>query len=1266
MSDLRLTAGAAVAALLAALALLSFTPLASAQPSPSAWWRLSSTSRPSDLQPGGTGTLVLVVENVGDAVADAAREPVTIDDLLPEGLRATSASAITAIVNEAAPIPCETRQAGAAVACTFSGAPSELPGSEASFAGLPPFQDIEVRIHVQVSASAVVCEPHSPACERNLVTVTGGGAPASSLSRPVAVSPLPPPFGVADYEFDPEEAGGRPDTQAGSHPFQAGFDVTFDQDLEEGEETEGAAEKPVIHPVALPKDLRFKLPAGFVGDPSAIPQCPIGKFLHQIHLGVAGIGADECPADTAIGAAQTSFFLPRTSIGYWSEPVPFFNLEPQAGEPARFGFYVPVLHAGVFIDTAVRSGQDYGVTSMTSNITQAAAVAFAKVTLWGVPGDPVHDSQRGWECLLLARRTGIGSCPALDQSHPPPFFDLPSSCSGPLITSVEADSWQDQGDFQSFASEPVAGMQGCNHLQFLPEVKVTPDGSAASTPTGLDVDVHVPQEGQLNPEGLAQSNIKGIEVTLPAGVTLNPSSADGLQACTANTASPLEGHLGVPGNEVGYQGVQSFETEPGVSAPAFTPYKPASVDALSNGFSEPFQPGVDFCPEASKVATVKITTPLLPNPVTGAVYLAAPQNFEGFPPENPFGKHLAMYIIAEDPVSGSLVKLPGRVELGGEPGASGELAPGQIRSFFQDNPQLPFEDAEVHFFGGERAPLATPDHCGTYTTQASFEPWDGGEPVTSSSSFQITSGPNGGPCPPANLPFTPELHSSVANVNAGSFTSLSTTLSRPSGDQSIGSVTLHYPPGLSGSLSGVKLCGEAQANAGSCGPESLIGETIVSVGVGGEPFTVTGGRAYITGPYNGTGSCTPGEAGCAPFGLSIVNPAKAGPFVLQQGRPVVVRAKLEIDLHTAALTVTTNPPGTPYSIPTSIEGFPLQIQHVNVLVNRPSFTFNPTSCDPLQITGTIAATEGASSPLSDPFQVANCARLKYEPKLTVTTAAHASKADGASLNFKITYPPQAIGSQSWFNYTHFDIPKQLPVELRTTQHACPIQTFQASHAACPPQSLIGHAVVHTPILPVPLEGPVYFVSYAAEKFPDAIIVLKGYGITVELVGEGFINNKQHVTSVTYENLPDVPFESIEVSIPQGPFSEFGSNLPHESYDFCGQKITMATVFKASNGLEINQSTPVTATGCPAGLTRVQKLDAALKKCRTTYKHRKKKRYACEKAARKKYAAKAAKSSKRHARRHAVNKAARARSAGEGPTLPLPGALLAFLEDPLRA
>ena len=379
-------------------------------------------------------------------------------------------------------------------------------------------------------------------------------------------------------------------------------------------------------------------------------------------------------------------------------------------------------------------------------------------------------------------------------------------------------------------------------------------------------------------------------------------------------------------------------------------------------------PGGNFCPDASKIGEATIKTPILPNPIEGAAYLAAQES-------NPFGSLIASYIIAEDPVSGVLIKLAGAISFNSETG--------QITSTFSNSPQAPFEDAELHFFGEQRAPLATPAHCGSYTTTASFTPWSGDQPVSSSSTFQITSGPNGSPCPRSSLPFTAFLTGGATNIKAGSFSPLTTTIGREDGQQNIQSVQLHLPPGLSGMLTGVTLCPEPQADEGTCPAGSLIGETTVSVGVGGEPYSVKGGKVYLTGPYQG-----------APFGLSIVNPAKAGPYDLENHTAcdcVLVRAKIEVDPHTAALTVTTDSSG-PYAIPTIIEGIPLQIKHVNVLINRPSFTFNPTSCNPMSITGAISSDEGATSPVSVPFQVTNCAVLKFAPAFSVSTGAHTSKA----------------------------------------------------------------------------------------------------------------------------------------------------------------------------------------------------------------------------------------------------------------------------------
>jgi hypothetical protein len=577
------------------------------------------------------------------------------------------------------------------------------------------------------------------------------------------------------------------------------------------------------------------------------------------------------------------------------------------------------------------------------------------------------------------------------------------------------------------------------------------------------------------------------------------------------------------------------------------------------------------------------------------VYLAS-QN------ANPFGSLIAMYIVAEDPVSGTLVKLPGEVAL--------NQATGQIVSTFRNTPELPFEELELHFFGGERAPLATPPRCGAYTTTAAFAPWSANESIDSTSTFNITSGPNGSPCPGPVLPFSPFLTGGTTNINAGAFSPLTTTIGREDGQQDMQSVQLRMPAGLSGLLSGVTLCPEAQANEGSCGPGSLIGETTVSAGVGNDPVTVKGGKVYITEHYAG-----------APFGLSIVNPVKAGPFDLERDSAnpnqnpacdcVVVRAKIDVDPHTAALTITTDTTG-PHAIPHLIDGIPVQIKKVNVLIDRPGFTFNPTNCNPAAITGSIASDEGASSPVSVPFQVANCATLGFAPKFSASTTAKNSKANGTSLNVKLTYPNTPFGSQANIKQVKVELPKALPSRLTTLQKACTAAQFDANPAGCPTASIIGHAKAITPLIPVPLEGPAYFVSNGGEAFPNLIIVLQGYGVTVELIGDTFIN-KKGITSSTFKTVPDQPVTSFELNLPESPHSALTAlgNL-------CTQKLAMPTEFIAQNGTVIHRGTPVAVAGCPKHktLTRAQKLTLALKACHKKAKGRK--RTACERAARKKY------------------------------------------------
>ncbi len=449
------------------------------------------------------GFIVVTAVNLGDANADPQTQPVTITDKLPPGLKAVDIEGVAnleGIDGQSSGLECSL----GSLSCTYTGA--------RALKVVPPYGQIVVTIAVDLQAGA-------KSGEVNGASVTGGGAPEASVKRPVLVSFAPTPFGVSTYEMRPEEEGGGVDTQAGSHPFQLTTTLSLNETLNQNSNAK---------PVAMTKDLHFKLPAGLIGNPTPFSQCTLANFL-----GPQGL----CSAQTVVGAAKVAVDIPDVELA--GEPTTFFsplyNLEPSVGEPARFGF-VPSAGVPVILDTAVRTGGDYGVTVNVDNITQVTEFISSEVTFWGVPGDPRHDNARNWGCLYAARRLfGVvnTTCNPFEAHHPPPLLSLPTSCTGALQTSVEADSWKQQGSFQSFPNtDQMPALDGCNRLPFSPSISVAPDGQAGSTPTGLTVGVHVPQDLVLNPTGLAESNVKDTTVALPAGVALNPAAADGLQACS--------------------------------------------------------------------------------------------------------------------------------------------------------------------------------------------------------------------------------------------------------------------------------------------------------------------------------------------------------------------------------------------------------------------------------------------------------------------------------------------------------------------------------------------------------------------------------------------------------------------------------------------------------------------------------------------------------------------------------------------------------------
>ncbi len=1031
-----------------------------------AWWKIVTAARPTNLPPGGEGVLDVSVSNLGDATADAGGEsPVTVTDTLPPGLTVIGVGAEKAGEGDGIEgVACSVVSASS-VTCTYA-------------ARLGPYQSLGLSISVAVTQGA-------SSGAGNTVDVSGGEIASASVVQPVAVGGAPAKFGVERYELTPSNEDGSFDTQAGSHPFQLTSTIEFNSEIRSGGRFPGP------YPVGFDRDLHFELPPGEVGDPNVVPQCSVEEFS------AFGSGRNSCPADTAIGVAEVTVGIgrPETYV------VPVFNLPPTVGEPARFGFFVE--YFPVFLDTSVRTGGGYGVTVDVNNLPEVLPTFGSQVTFWGVPGDPRHNQSRGWECLNGYYGALPESCGAGVPSQTA-FLSMPTSCNGLFESTVLADSYEQPNSYvagqavlRNLAGTGV-GLDGCNRLNFNPSISVAPDGQAASTPTGLTVNLHVPQTQTLNPAGLAQANVKSTTVTLPAGVQLSPSAADGLLACSDE--------------QVGFTGVS-----PQTDEADFTPV-PAT------------------CPDASKVGTVRISTPLLPNPLKGSVYLAAQD-------ANPFGSLVALYIEAEEPISGVLVKLAGEVAL--------NPVTGQAVATFDHTPQVPFEDLALEFFGSARAPLTTPPLCGTYTTQTSIAPWSGNPAATPSSSFQITGGPNGAPCSNPQ-PFAPGFEAGSTNLQAGAFTPFALTMTRPDADQTLSRIEMQMPPGLLGTLSNVKLCPEPQAALGTCGEESLIGHTVVSAGLGGDPYTVTGGKVYITTGYKG-----------APYGLSIVNPAKAGPFDLGT---VVVRATINVDPHTAALSIKSDP------LPTILDGIPLQIQHVNVSVDREKFTFNPTNCGKTAITGTLSSSEGSAAAVSTSFQVTNCATLAFQPKLTVSTAGKTSRANGASLHVRLTYPEGPYDAN--IASVKVELPKRLPSRLTTLQKACPAATFEANPASCPAASLIGSATATTPVLPVPLTGPAYFVSHGGEAFPSLIVVLQGYGVTVDLVGTTFIS-KTGITSSTFKTVPDVPVGTFELTLPEGKYSALAANG-----NLCTGKLTMPTLFVGQNGAQTHETTAIKATGCP--------------------------------------------------------------------------------------
>ena len=1051
-------------------------------------WRIDALAN-SSVAPGGQLQFNVPATNVGGANTDGSEYDVTA--ALPAGMTAVSAT-LTGVpvgpVGECTAGDGSSPVAGAAsVRCASTSTvldPAE--GSGGNFATL------QLVVAVDPAASGTLTSSFQ---------VSGGGAEAAaSTVLAVLVTGAAPAFGVAAFDgLVSSDVAGDLSRQAGGHPYAVTTSIDFNT------ETNPNPAIGALWPVAATKDVVVGLPPGFVGDPTGIARCTVSELSNSV-----GPSARElCPPDSQIGTAMVRLnnllndeqFGPITLSSSLFGPVPVFNMVAPPDVPARFAFNV----AGsvVTLDASVRTGSDYGVTVTVRDASEGVPVNGTTLTLWDVPSDPSHDGERACPGVEAPWHSGL-TCASGAPARA--FLRNPTSCQDEAtgsLWSAAIDSWAAPGAFDA-NGEPQAGdprwqrsqfrthqapgypyppaergaaegPTGCEKTPFTPSLSVQPTSATAGGPTGLDVTLSVPQEGITDPGTISQADVKKVVLTLPEGMTVNPSQASGLQACTL-----------------------------------------AQI-----GLSSASDP---TCPDASKLGTVEVQTPLLEAPLTGNAYLAA-QN------ENPFGTLLALYIVAKG--SGTLVKLPARIDL--------DPATGRLTATVDNAPQLPFSRFELRLDGGSKAPLINPTACGPQAIGEQLTGWNGAS-VTVAGAEDVS-------CPAGQGGFSPSFVAGTLSNAAGSFSPFAFSLSRNDSEQRLAGLSFTFPPGVSAVLNGVPRCSDADANAGTCPEASRIGGVTVGSGAGPDPFFLKG-SVYLTGPYNG-----------GAFGDAVVVPVIAGPFHLGN---VVVRGSIRIDPYTAQPTSVSDP------LPQFVggTGISTDIRRVDVTLDRPGFTFNPTSCAELHATGTLTSAQGASVDVSSRFQAAECRSLAFGPSFRVFSSSKHSRLNGASLRVAV----RSGAGQANIAKVDVRLPTIFAVRDSTLNQACTEAQFARNPAGCPAGSFVGEATARTPLLASALSGPAILVSHGNAKFPDLDIVLQGEGVTVILVGASFVT-KGHLFS-RFDTVPDAPVSRFDLSLPQGPHSVLAANG-----SLCAHALRMPTTITGQNGAVLHRSTRVSVSGC---------------------------------------------------------------------------------------
>jgi uncharacterized repeat protein (TIGR01451 family) len=1070
---------------------------ASAAPSLAAGPELTVTMShsPTIVQRGDTGiSLAITVTNTGDAATSGT---LSVTDVLPAGIELRKLQG----ADFSCPPTLDVR-GGLAMTCTVGS--SMAPGDS-----------------LTVLSATVFVATDAPGTVTNTAIASGGGAPDATATDPVSVIDRPV-FGVQDFSARSLNASSDDDTVAGGHPSQATTSFSFPTYVN----LDGSP-----FPVQDDKDVVIELPPGFVGSAAAAPRCPLSL------LAVGTI--PQCPAESQVGV------LTLFNSGSPLAPNALYSIVPEAGYPAAFAFKILSNTIVLYPKLRPRTG-GYGLDIVTPGAGRLH-ITRVDATLFGVPSDG----------------NGTGGPPI-------PFLSNPSDClTAQPSTRILVDSWDNPArhladgspdltdSLWKSATAPAPPVTGCDApalaSQFHPQIDATPTPvkgtKQADAPSGYTVNLTFPDLANdatdpsttFDPDVPTAPQLKDTTVTLPAGVTISPSAADGLDGC-----SDL------------------------ASAPASDQVRLDSTNPVN-------------CADASKIGTVTATSPLLAShdpdtdevtgaePIGGDVYLVSPHPGDLSPNGDRDGK-LRLLIQVENERLGINVKLPGIVTV--------EHPSGRLTARFENSPQFPLKNVSLTFTPGDRAALVNPMiTCGSAKTTGAFTPWsrggtrsdDGvavlGTPdATASSAFDVSWDGKGAGCP-ATLPFAPSMTAGTLDPQAGASSPFTFDLAaRKDREDVVDGISVALPGGLLAAVKDVPLCSNEDANSATCPTASRVGSATVAAGAGDSPFYITGQSVSLTGPYNG-----------APYGLAIAVHAAAGPFDLGM---VVVRQGLQVNADDTHATVVSDP------LPTIRDGVPLRVRRIHVVIDRPGFMRSPTSCDAKTINSMVSSAGGQTADLSAPFQMTGCAKLPFAPKLAMRlTGATQTKVGGhPGVEALVT---QKLGEAGIKSAT-VTLPLSLALDPDNAASDSLCEFGDGLKDECPAKSVIGSVTAVSPLLKGPLSGKVYFVKglrtdaksgRLIKTLPTLLIELRGE-IDVNLRAVSSVPDGKHLVN-TFPMIPDAPITSFLLKLNGG---AHGILVATDGHDICAEPQAPFFSAVAQNGKRVDGATTL-KPDCPLKVSR---------------------------------------------------------------------------------